>query len=206
MQCPECECEDIEILKSKGKKKKELLLQCKNCGIIFKEKITIEIPEIIKTRVVVSEYENSWKSFINLSSDEYLEIGTILYVNDNNVEVTSIEDKLGVRKVQCPVVDINTIWAKSLETPSRIGISIDNHGTVYPYKAELKHDFRIAIGDITQIRDRKFEVYAIKSLERNMKKGFAYANVIKRVYGKLLSEKDKRKAKYDLTPFLVKRG
>lgn len=33
---------------------------------------------------------------------------------------------------------------------------------------------------------------------------FSYARVIKRVYGKLLSSKDKSKVKYDLTEYVVK--
>jgi hypothetical protein len=37
-----------------------------------------------------------------------------------------------------------------------------------------------------------------------MKKGYAYAKVIKRVYGKLLSRKDKSKVQYDLTEYVIK--
>ena len=102
------------------------------------------------------------------------------------------------------MVDIKTIWVKSLDTLARIGISIDNQGNVISHKIEVEQEFIISIGDIGEINGLKFKVYGIKTLERNMKKGFAYARVIKRVYGKLLSSKDKSKVKYDLTEYVVK--
>ena len=37
-----------------------------------------------------------------------------------------------------------------------------------------------------------------------MKKGYAYANVIKRIYGQLLSGKDKSRVNYDLSEYVVK--
>ena len=37
-----------------------------------------------------------------------------------------------------------------------------------------------------------------------MRKGYAYAKVIKRVYGRLLPAKDKSKVKYDLSEYVIK--
>lgn len=128
----------------------------------------------------------------------------MLYIDDKDVEVTSIENNEGNRVYECPVVDIKTIWAKSLDTLARIGLSIDNQGNVISHKLELEREFIFSIGDIGEINGLKFRVYGIKTLERNMKKGFAYAKVIKRVYGKLLSSKDKSKLKYDLSEYVVK--
>ncbi len=203
MVCPVCGFEEYEILKSKGKKNKELLVKCDECNHVYHETAPEEAYEI-QVRVVISEFETSWKTNITLYSDEYLETGTLLYIDDKDVEVTSIENNEGNRVFECPVVDIQTIWAKSLDTLSRIGFSIDNSGNVISYKVELEREFPIAIGDVGEINGLKFRVYGIKTLERNMKKGFAYARVIKRVYGKLLSSKDKSKLKYDLSEYVVK--
>ena len=131
-------------------------------------------------------------------------VPTLLYIDDKDVEVTSIENAEGNRVYECPVVDIKTIWAKSLDTLSRIGLSIDHEGNVISHKIEVEQEFIISIGDVGEVNGLKFRVYGIKTLERNMKKGFAYARVIKRIYGKLLSSKDKSKVKYDLTEYVVK--
>lgn len=203
MVCPICGFDEYEILKSKGKKNKELLVKCDDCGHVYHETTPEEAQEI-QVRVIISEFETSWKTSITLFSDEYLETGTLLYIDDKDVEVTSIENIEGNRVYECPVIDIKTIWAKSLDTLSRIGLSIDNSGNVISYKLELEREFPIAIGDVGEVNGLKFRVYGIKTLERNMKKGFAYARVIKRVYGKLLSSKDKSKVKLDLTEFVVK--
>ncbi|MBR0472408.1 MAG: hypothetical protein IJI98_06890 [Methanosphaera sp.] len=203
MVCPSCGFDEYEILKSKGKKNKELLVKCDECGHVYHETLPEEAQEI-QVRVVISEFETSWKTSIPLYSDEYLETGTLLYIDDKDVEVTSIENNEGNRVYECPVVEIKTIWAKSLDTLSRIGLSIDNSGNVISYKIEVEREFAIAIGDVGEVNGLKFRVYGIKTLERNMKKGFAYARVIKRVYGKLLSPKDKSKVKLDLSQYVVK--
>lgn len=203
MPCPICDFEEYEVLKTKGKKVKELLVKCDNCGHIYHETAPEEAKEL-QVRVVISEFEKSWKSTVELYSDEYLEIGTLLYIDDKEVEVTSIENQQGNRVYECPVVEIKTIWAKSLDTLSRIGISIDHEGNVISHKIEIEREFIFTIGDVGEIKGLKFRIYGIKTLERSMKKGFAYARVIKRVYGKLLSGKDKSRVKYDLTEYVVK--
>lgn len=203
MPCPICDFEEYEVLKTKGKKVKELLVKCDNCGHVYHETVPEEAKEL-QVRVVISEFEKSWKSTVELYSDEYLEIGTLLYIDDKEVEVTSIENQQGNRVYECPVVEIKTIWAKSLDTLSRIGISIDHEGNVISHKIEIEREFIFTIGDVGEIKGLKFRIYGIKTLERSMKKGFAYARVIKRVYGKLLSGKDKSRVKYDLTEYVVK--
>lgn len=203
MVCPACNNSEYEILKAKGKNNRELLVRCIECNHVYHEIAPEEAYEV-KVRVIISEFERSWKTNVTLYSDEYLETGTLLFIDDKEVEVTSIENNEGNRTYECPVVDIKTIWAKSLDTLSRIGLSIDNQGNVISHKIEVEREFIISIGDVGEVNGLKFRVYGIKTLERNMKKGFAYARVIKRIYGKLLSSKDKSKIKYDLSEYVVK--
>ncbi|RAP47016.1 MAG: hypothetical protein BZ135_02955 [Methanosphaera sp. rholeuAM6] len=203
MVCPACGFYGYELIKSKGKNNRELLVKCEECGHVYHETAPEEAYEIT-VRVIISEFEHSWKTDVTLYSDEYLETGTLLYIDDKDVEVTSIENSSGNRVFECPVVDIKTIWAKSLDTLARIGLSIDNQGNVISHKIEVEREFIVSIGDVGEVNGLKFRVYGIKTLERNMKKGFAYAKVIKRIYGKLLSSKDKSKVKYDLSEYVVK--
>ena len=202
MACPNCGNDKYEILKTKGKKVKELTLKCNECNHVYRQ--THQEAQEVDVRVVISDFEQSWKTNVKLYSDEYLEVGTILYVDDKEVEVTSIENNDGVRAYECPVINIQTIWAKSLDTLARIGISIDNHGEVLSHKIEIEREFIFTIGDVCEIAGIKFKVYGFKTLERNMKKGYAYAKVIKRVYGKLLPRNDKSSVKYDLTEYVIK--
>lgn len=203
MVCPACGNDEYEILKAKRKNNKELLVKCDECGHIYHE-IAPEEAREVEVRVIISEFERSWKTSVKLYSDEYLEVGTLLYIDDKDVEVTSIENNEGNRSYECPVVDIKTIWAKSLDTLARIGLSIDNHGTVLSHKLEVEREFIFSIGDIGEINGLKFNIYAFKTLERNMRKGYAYAKVIKRVYGRLLPRNDKSKVKYDLSEYVIK--
>ncbi|MDD6285117.1 HVO_0476 family zinc finger protein [Candidatus Methanosphaera massiliense] len=203
MVCPVCGYDEFEVIKSKGKKNRDLLVKCDECGHVYHETAPEEAHEV-KVRVIISEFETSWKTNVTLYSDEYLEVGTILYIDDKDVEVTSIETKEEKRLYECPVIDIKTIWAKSLDTLARIGLSIDNHGTVLSHKLEVERDFIFTIGDVCEVNGLKFRVYAFKTLERNMRKGYAYAKVIKRVYGRLLPRNDKSRVNYDLSEYVVK--
>lgn len=203
MTCPGCNQDDYEILKTRGKKNREQLVKCNNCGHTYWMPAPEEV-HALNVRVIISEFERSWKTSVELFSDEYLEVGTLLYIDDKDVEVTSIENSEGQRVFECPVIDIKTIWAKSLDTQARIGLTIDNHGVVLSHKIEVEREFIFAVGDVGEVYGKKFRIYAFKTLERNMRKGYAYARVIKRIYGRLLPNNDKSKVKYDLSEYVVK--
>ena len=143
MTCPNCGNEEYDILKSKGKKVKELTVDCKECHHVYRH--TLQEAQEIEVRVIISEFENSWKTSVKLYSDEYLEVGTLLYIDDKEVEVTSIENKESIRVYECPVINIQTIWVKSLDTLARLGISIDNHGEVLSHKIEIEREFIFTI-------------------------------------------------------------
>jgi uncharacterized Zn finger protein len=150
MKCPACESEYYEILKSKGKHSKELLLKCEECGNVYKETIIREKP--VEVRVVTSEFESSKKDFIKLYPDEELIVGDILDIEGKRIEITSIETKRGGRIYKSLVSDIETIWASSLDIPARIGISIDYGGRILSRKVEVDRDFEFHVGDIIMIK------------------------------------------------------
>lgn len=184
MKCPACQSEYYEILKSKGKHSKELLLKCEDCGTVYKEFIAREKP--VDVRIITSEFESSKKEFIRLYPDEELMMGDILEFKNKKVEITSIETKRGGRTNKSTVNEINTIWASSLDIPARVGISIDYGGRILSWKVDVERDFEFHIGDIIRIENRLLKVNSIKTVERKVIKGFARANIAKRVYGKPL--------------------
>ena len=84
MVCPVCGYDEFEVIKSKGKKNRDLLVKCDECGHVYHETAPEEAHEV-KVRVIISEFETSWKTNVTLYSDEYLEVGTILYIDDKDV-------------------------------------------------------------------------------------------------------------------------
>jgi len=199
MKCPACESEYYEILKSKGKHSKELLLKCEECGNVYREIIAREKP--VDVRIVISEFESSSKGFIKLYPDEELSLGDVLEFEDKKVEITSIETKRGGRTNKSNVNEINTIWASSLDIPTRIGISVDFGGRIISKKVEVDRDFEFHVGDVIKLGNLIFRVNSIKTIERKVRKGFAKAYVTKRVYGKPLDKSVRYN--YDLSSKLV---
>lgn len=199
MNCTQCGSESCEILKSKGKKSKELLLQCNECGNVFREIVEVEKP--LKIRVVVSEYESSHKTSVDLYPDEILEFEGILDLNGRPAQITSIENKRGGRVMVSKVSEIDTIWASYIDIPARIGISVDYGGRILSKKVEVDREFEFTIGDVVKLENVLFKIRAMKTQDRKMRKGFAKAFVIKRVYGR--PDKDLRRYNYDLTSKIV---
>ena len=199
MNCTQCGSESCEILKTKGKKSKELLLQCNECGNIFRETVAVEQP--LKIRVVVSEYETSHKTSVDLYPDEVLEFEGVLDLEGRPAQITSIENNRSGRVMVASASEIDTIWASYIDTPSRLGISVDYGGRILSKKVEVDREFEFTIGDVVKLGNVLFKIRAMKTQERKMRKGFAKAFVIKRVYGR--PDKDLRRYDYDLTSKIV---
>jgi uncharacterized Zn finger protein len=185
MKCPVCESESYEILKSKGKHSKELLLKCE-CGNIYRETIIREKP--VDVRIVISEFEKSKKAFVKLYPDEVLMVDDILDLDGKEVAVNSIEIKTSARVYRSQVSDIETIWASSMDIPARVGISVDFGGRVISKKVDVDRDFEFTVGDIVKMGNLIFKITSMKTIERKLRKGFAKAYVTKRVYGRPLEE------------------
>lgn len=189
MKCPVCESESFEVLKSKGKHSKEFLLQCEECGNVYRESIIRKKPQDV--RIVVSEFESSKKEYIKLYDHEELKVDDVLELDGREVSITSIENKKGGRVFKSPVSEIETIWASSLDIPARVGISVDFGGRIVSRKVDVDRDFEFHVEDVIKLGNLIFRINSIKTLERKLRRGFARANVTKRVYGKPLSSNEK---------------
>lgn len=202
MKCPECESYELELLKrtveSSAKQDIEkLLIKCQRCGNVFKENIHHKKP--ITFRLIVSKFEDSKKTTVDLMPDIIIKIDDVLETKEGQVKINSIENNDGVRVKKTNTNDVKTIWATSLEIPARIGVSVDDRGWISSYKVDLDDEFKINVEDIIKIEDNIFKVNSIKTEERKMRKGYAKAKYIKRIYGKPFDGK----AKYDLTKKIV---
>lgn len=198
MKCPVCGSSSSQVLKSKGKTSKELLLKCEECGTVFRETVNVKKP--INCRVVISEFEKSHKKFIKVYPDETLSLGGIINVDGREGEITSIENKRGGRVSQSSVEDIETIWASYIDIPARVGISVDFGGRILSEKVEVDREFEFVVGDVVKMGNLYFRINSLKTLERKMRRGFARAGVTKRVYGRPVIDK---RYKYDLSSKVV---
>lgn len=204
MDCPICGSDNIEILNSKQKttKKKfteKYLLKCEDCGYVYRNIISLKKPR--PYRLIISEQDKSHKTTIDLSPSDNLKVGDTLLSDLGQVEVTGIE--IGDRRVnKSKLEDVDTIWASSVEIPTRIGFSVDLHGEVDSYKLDLERDFEIAPGDIIKLDKHIVKVHVIKTQEKKLTSGFAKAGVIKRVYSKPVKFNN---YDYDLTRNIFKK-
>ncbi|MBI5460534.1 HVO_0476 family zinc finger protein [Methanobacterium sp.] len=199
MKCPVCDSESHEILKTKGKNTKEVLLKCNECGNTFRE--TINIPKMVECRVIISKFEESVKKTIKLYPDEILQAGEVLIVDDEEVEITSLENTRGGRVLKSPVSELVTIWAASLAGPARVGISIDYGGRILSRKVEVERDFQFNVGDVVKLERSVFQIKSMKTITSRIRKGGAVAEQIKRVYGRPADKRDR--FQYDLTSKIV---
>ncbi|NYB52243.1 MAG: hypothetical protein HVN35_06775 [Methanobacteriaceae archaeon] len=199
MKCPVCSSESYKILKTKGKNTKEVLLKCNECGNTFRE--IIKIPKMVECRIIISKFEVSEKKIIKLYPDEVLEIGEVLVVDGEEVEITSLENNRGGRVSKSLVSELETIWASSLKGPARVGISIDYGGQIYSKKVEVDRDFSFTVGDVVKMGRAVFRIKSMKTVTAKKRKGSALAEETKRVYGRPASPNDR--PKYDLTSKIV---
>ncbi len=199
MKCPVCNSESHEVLKTKGKNTKEVLLKCNECGNTFRE--TITIPKMVDCRVIISKFEESGKKQIKLYPDEILEVGEVLVVDEEEVEITSLENNRGGRVSKSPVSQLETIWASSLEGPARVGISIDYGGRIFSKKVEVERDFQFTVGDVVKMGKAIFRIKSMKTITSKIRKGSALAEQTKRVYGRPDIRNDR--FQYDLTSKVI---
>ncbi len=205
MKCPICGSYSVDILKSKLEDSKnheieKLILKCGDCETVFRD--TIKHKKPIDFRIIISELDHSYKEFIKIYPEDILSVGDVLIVDDKNVEITSLENKKGGRVSRSIASDLVTIWASSIDIPIRIGVSIDFHGITSSYKIDVNRDLKVQIGDVFKIENIYFRVDSLKTIERKMRKGFAIASVIKRIYGKPLNHK--APFQIDLTEHIIK--
>ncbi len=205
MKCPTCGSNSFEALKSKKETSKtqeieKLILKCNECQTVFRETISYDKP--VNFRIIISELDSSRKDFIKIYPDDILIVGDILRLNDEALEVTSLENKNGKRVDKSPASELVTIWAASLDTPARVGISIDYHGRIISYKVDVDRDLLFAIGDVIRVDNIFFKITSIKTEEKKMRKGAVISTLIRRIYGKPLPHKVPYK--FNLTSKVVK--
>jgi len=173
MDCPH---EEYEILKQRGR---ELTVKCLECNEIFK--IIKEKEKDITVPVIINRRENSVKSRASVKERATLNVGDVLDVNGETVEIHSIE--VGNKRVESMEASkIDSIWGISLSYPMVIGVSVHIPNKTLSFKVKVERDGLFRIGDVLQIGKTTFEVTSM--ITTRGKRQSAYGDEIKRIYGK----------------------
>jgi uncharacterized Zn finger protein len=199
MKCPLCDSESNEMIKSKGKTTREILLKCNECGNTFRE--TVSIPKMVECRIIISKFEDSQKKNLKLHPDEVLRVGDVLLVEDEEVKVTSLENNRGGRVQRSEVSLLETIWASSLTGQVRVGISVDFWGRILSRKVEIERDFQFTVGDVVKMGRTLFRIKSMKTIDAKVRKGSSMAEDTKRVYGQPLNSGEN--FQYDLSSKVI---
>ena len=164
MECPICGSKTATILKtkkinSKKNTRREMLLKCDECGQVYNESIVEDKPQ--KYRLIISEHEDSYKTFVELIPDQKLNVGDYLQTKFGKVEITALETSER-RENHAKAKDVKTIWANSKEILARFGVSVDLHGKVASYKVETARDYKIAVNDVFKIDNYIYKYMLLK--------------------------------------------
>ena len=176
-ECPICD--DItphDILKRQESKKHiKLTVKCLNCGYVHEIEKTIKLKDV---KVIISRYGESEKKVSQLPVDEVLKVGDIINIFGEDVEITSIETTK--RVMSSKVEDIQTIWAKSLNIPKKVGISINDIDTTYSINILVPQDYVFDNETTYRVGRMFFKIKMIKTEKGTFKREIA--RKIKRIY------------------------
>jgi len=176
-ECPICD--DItphDILKRQESKKHiKLTVKCLNCGYVHEIEKTIKLKDV---KVIISRYGESEKKVSQLPADEVLKVGDIINIFGEDVEITSIETTK--RVMSSKVEDIQTIWAKSLNIPKKVGISINDRDTTYSINILVPQDYVFDNETTYRVGRMFFKIKMIKTEKGTFKREIA--RKIKRIY------------------------
>jgi uncharacterized Zn finger protein len=178
--CPSCDAETEHAVVKSGQ---EQLVRCEECGTVHP--VASKRTRLSNLKVIVNRDGVSTPYYINLPSDDDVEVGKELLVDDASrdvvfTEVASIETDRRVEKAKAS--EIKTVWARAIdEVP--VKFSIYKSGKTRPLKSTSPGDEMFSVGDVRKVEGLKFEITKIKL--RN--EGFsdqAEAKDILRIWGR----------------------
>ncbi|MDK2988158.1 HVO_0476 family zinc finger protein [Methanothermococcus thermolithotrophicus] len=195
LECPSCD--DVtphDILKKvESKKHVKYTVKCLDCGHVHEVEKTVKLKDV---KIIISRFDESEKKVIQVPTNEILSVGDKIEVFGENVEITGIEtDK---RVTSSKAESVKTLWAKSIDIPKKVGISINNRGITYSINILVPQDYVFEEGKVYKIKSSFFRIKMIKTEKGNFKR--EVARKIKRIYAD--STKPLRKHE-DLTDYLI---
>jgi uncharacterized Zn finger protein len=188
--CPNCDDETLhKVLKGKVGKNKQLTLdctiQCTLCNFIHHTTITEK--KMISVPIIISDQDKSVRKLIELHPDEELRVDHELIMDEDNLQITSLEVK-DTRVRHITAKDVSTIWAKFLDPEGKVKLSISVHKgpKTMSHTITALYDEEFFIGDILRIGRGNVAIYKIKTNTKVVKYDSAIAGDIVRIYGRVI--------------------
>ncbi|MDY0292968.1 MAG: HVO_0476 family zinc finger protein [Candidatus Methanomethylophilaceae archaeon] len=184
-ECPDCEgFTNHEVLKGQmGRATLMGTFRCEECGRVFSG--TIQIPEILKVGVNISDGPVTESASTEIESDDLLAVDDEFFLDDGRrVRITALESSDGRRSRKMPAKDIKLIWVKQYDVLS-IKVSVNDGKRTYSVRVEAEPDDEFLVGMTLTFEGFDCLVHAIKARTRLVRRGSVEARDIVRVYGKI---------------------
>jgi|Deesub1362A_J573_1020465.scaffolds.fasta_scaffold15911_2 uncharacterized Zn finger protein len=167
-----------EIVKQRGS---EFLLRCSECGHVH---LVTDKPRLKEVSVIISRYETSERKMITFPAEEEVGIGDEVVVEGEPARITAIDTESGRRVKKAKLEDIKTLWCISLAIPVRVKYSLHFRGITTSGEIHTSRERVFSVGEVVVTPRETFVIEKIKTKDRMLKRGSAYAEEIVRIYGK----------------------
>jgi uncharacterized Zn finger protein len=157
-ECPSCSS-DKKVPHDVLRTSKKLVVRCMVCHTTQQLALPPRLKNL-KLRVVVSDYDHSHVSWLELGALERLHIGDEFIVENSSVDavrITAIELNDGVRTVEAEAESIRALWAQKIDKVV-VRIAVHSGKTTTSHKVAFDGEKRFVVGD----KERLGEVARIK--------------------------------------------
>src|SRR5674476_534233 len=158
-ECPSCSSDKKVPHDVLSTTKKKLVIRCTLCHTTQQVALPPRFKNL-KLRVIVSDYDNSHVSWLELGALERLHIGDEFIVENSSVDavrITAIELDGGVRTVEAEAESIRALWAQKIDKVV-VKIAVHSGKTTKSHKIAFDGEKRFVVGD----KERLGEVARIK--------------------------------------------
>ena len=179
MYCESCGREtEHEVVKQRGS---EFLVKCLECGYVH---LVTDKPRLKDLSVIISRYETSERKMVNLPAEQVVRIGDEIEVDGELVRITAIDTMKGRRVKRERLKNVKTLWAVSLAIPVRVKYSLHEGGITTSGEIHTSRERVFSVGEVVVTPEETFVIEKIKTKDRMLRRGSAYAEEIVRIYGR----------------------
>ncbi|ABR55417.1 conserved hypothetical protein [Methanococcus vannielii SB] len=174
-------CDDVtlhEVVKEvESKKHLKLTVKCLECGNIQTIEKSFKLKNV---KIVISRYDESEQIVIPLAVGESIKLEDIILANDESVEVTSIETEDSRRVSESLIENVKMVWAKSVDVPKKVGISINSRESTYSFHILVPQNYVFEEKKVYRAGPNFFRIKHIKTEKGNFTRELA--RKVKRIY------------------------
>lgn len=184
-ECPDCgeTLHDVRKgqLSARRGMRLDVVASCRECGRTHRVLVRA-VPEV-EVSVIVSRGAQSSKKAIRLPEDEDVSLGDELVVGENNVQVTGLETRDGLRVDACRAGTLGTVWARYFDELV-VKFSVNLRRKTIRKDVSLGPREVLNVGDELTLGRLRVRIHGIKVQGRMLRAGSAEAKEIVRVFAK----------------------